>query len=80
MRRPARYIRNRLIDDLVKSGLPPLPLPKQLSLTMPLGNSGDRELTALFAGQSAGLARHRTAADLVETLAQDALRRLRSFG
>lgn len=78
--RPARYIRNRLLDDLMQSGLQPLPIPKQLSLTMPLGSSGDRELTALFAGQSAGMVRHRTAADLVETLAQDALRRLRSFG
>jgi hypothetical protein len=47
---------------------------------MPLGNSGDREMTALFAGQSAGMVRHRTATDLVQTLAEDALRRLRSFG
>jgi nitronate monooxygenase len=78
--RPARYIRNKLLDDLLKSGLQPLPIPKQLSLTMPLGNSGDREMTALFAGQSAGMVRHRTATDLVQTLAEDALRRLRSFG
>jgi nitronate monooxygenase len=77
--RPARLIRNRLLDDLLQSGLKPLPIPKQLSLTMPLGASGDREMTALFAGQSAGMVRHRTAADLVETLAADALRRLRSF-
>ena len=78
--RPARYIRNRLLDDLMQSGLQPLPIPKQLSLTLPLGSSGDRELTALFAGQSAGMVRHRTAADLVQALAADALRRLRSFG
>jgi nitronate monooxygenase len=78
--RPARYIRNRLVDDLLSSGLQPLPIPRQLSLTMPLGSSGDREMTALFAGQSAGMVRHRTAADLVETLAEDALRRMRSFG
>jgi nitronate monooxygenase len=78
--RPARYIRNRLVDDLVQSGLRPLPIPQQLSLTMPLGSSGDREMTALFAGQSAGMVRHRTPADLVQTLAEDALRRLRSFG
>jgi nitronate monooxygenase len=77
--RPARYIRNKLLDDLVDSGLKPLPLPKQLSLTLPLGSSGDREMTALFSGQSAGLVRHTTAADLVETLAADALRRLRAF-
>jgi nitronate monooxygenase len=78
--RPARYIRNKLLDDLVQSGLQPLPIPKQLSLTMPLGSSGDRDLTALFAGQSAGMVRHRTAAHLVEALAEDALQRLRSFG
>ena len=78
--RPARYIRNGLLDDLVASGLRPLPIPMQLSLTMPLGRSGDREMTALFAGQSAGLVRHTTAADLVQTLAEDALRRLRAFG
>lgn len=77
--RPARYIRNKLLDDLVDSGLKPLPLPAQLSLTLPLGNSGDREMTALFSGQSAGLVRYTTAADLVDTLAEDALRRLRSF-
>ena len=39
--RPARYIRNRLLDDLMQSGLQPLPIPKQLSLTLPLGSSGD---------------------------------------
>jgi nitronate monooxygenase len=77
--RPARYIRNRLVDDLLQSGLQPLPIPKQLSLTMPLGTSGGREMTALFAGQSAGMVRHTTAADLVQTLGEDALRRLRSF-
>ena len=44
--RPARYIRNRLVDDLVQSGLKPLPLPAQLSLTSPLGDAGDREFTA----------------------------------
>ena len=77
--RPARYIRNKLLNDLVASGLKPLPLPAQLSLTLPLGQSGDREMTALFSGQSAGLVRHSTAADLVHTLAEDALRRLRSF-
>jgi nitronate monooxygenase len=78
--RPARYIRNRLLDDLVSSGLEPLPIPMQLSLTLPLGQSGDREMTPLFSGQSASLVRHTTAADLVQSLAEDALRRLRAFG
>jgi nitronate monooxygenase len=77
--RPARYIRNKLLNDLVASGLKPLPIPAQLSLTMPLGQSNDQEMTALFSGQSAGLVRYATATDLVQTLAEDALRRLRSF-
>lgn len=77
--RPARYIRNKLVDDLVASGLKPLPLPVQLSLTAPLGNSGDREVTALFSGQSASLVRHTTAASLVQDLGEDALRCIRAF-
>ena len=77
--RPARYIRNKLLDGLVASGLKPLPIPAQLSLTLPLGQTGDRELTPLFAGQSASLVRYRKAADLVAGLASDALGRLRTF-
>jgi nitronate monooxygenase len=77
--RPARFIRNQLLDDLVDSGLKPLPIPMQLSLTLPLGQSGDREMTPLFSGQSAALVRHTSAADLVQVLAEDALRRLRAF-
>jgi nitronate monooxygenase len=77
--RPARYIRNKLLDDLAGSRLKPLPIPAQLSLTMPLGASGDKELTPLFSGQSAGLVRYTTAAELVRSLAEDALKRLRAF-
>jgi nitronate monooxygenase len=77
--RPARYIRNRLLDELVGSGLKPLPIPAQLSLTMPLGDSGGRELTPLFAGQSAALARDTAAGDLVERLAEETTQRLRAF-
>ncbi|HSI02222.1 MAG TPA: nitronate monooxygenase [Reyranella sp.] len=77
--RPARYIRNKLLDDLVESGLKPLPIPAQLSLTMPLGASGDRELTPLFSGQAARLVRHKTAETLVENVGKEALTRLRAF-
>jgi nitronate monooxygenase len=77
--RPARYIRNRLTDDLVASGLKPVAFPAQLSLTAPLGGTGDRELTALFAGQSAALARDTTAAELVHSLAEETTRRLRAM-
>ena len=77
--RPARYIRNALIDDLVGSGLKPLPIPAQYSLVAPLGATGDRELTLLLSGQSAALTREMPAADLVHTLAEDTGRRLRAF-
>ncbi len=77
--RPARYIRNTLTDDLIASGLKPVAFPAQLSLTAPLGATGDRELAALFAGQSAALARDTTAAELVRSLAEETTRRLRAM-
>jgi nitronate monooxygenase len=77
--RPARFIRNKLIDGLVGSALKPLPFPTQLSLTAPLGASGDREVAALFSGQSAALAKETTAAKLVESLAEDTSQCLRMF-
>ena len=77
--RACRYIRNRLIDDLVASGLKPLPVPAQQSLTRKLGDSGEREWTALTSGQSAALTRAMNAAELVERLADETTRRLRAF-
>ena len=75
--RPARYIRNRLTDDLMTSELEPVSFPAQLSLTAPLGATGDREFTALFAGQSAALGKDINARTLVESLAEETSRRLR---
>jgi nitronate monooxygenase len=77
--RPCRYIRNKLVDDLVASGLQPLPLPAQQSLTARLGDAGDREWTALTAGQSAALSTATKAAELVERLADETTQRLRAF-
>lgn len=77
--RPCRYIRNRMIDDLLASGLKPLPVPAQQSLTQPLAAAGRRDWTALTAGQSAALSRDKSAADLVERLAEETTRRLRAF-
>jgi nitronate monooxygenase len=77
--RPARYIRNRLTDDLIASGLKPVAFPAQLSLTAPLGATGDREVTALFSGQSATLGRDTTATELVQSLAEATTRRLRAM-
>ena len=78
--RPARYIRNRLADDLMASGLEPVSFPGQMSLTVPLEATGDREFTLLLAGQSAALAKDTNAAALVESLAEETARRLHAFG
>ena len=77
--RPARYIRNGLADDLIASGLEPVPFPAQMSLTAPLQTAGDREFTLLFAGQSAALGKDTNAAALVESLAEETSRRLNAF-
>lgn len=77
--RACRYIRNKLIDDLVASGVRPLPVPAQQSLTRKLGESRDREWTALTSGQSAALAKATRAADLIQQLAEETTRRLRAF-
>ena len=78
--RPARYIRNALADDLIASGLAPVSFPAQMSVTSPLQETGDRELTLLFAGQSAALGRDTNAAALVEAIAEETTRRLGVFG
>jgi nitronate monooxygenase len=77
--RPARYIRNRLSDDLIASGLEPVSFPAQLSLTAPFETSGDREFTILLAGQSVALAKDTNAAALVESLAEETSRRLHAY-
>jgi nitronate monooxygenase len=77
--RPCRYIRNAMIDDLVGSGLTPLPVPAQQSLTAPLAAAGNREWTALTSGQSAALAKYTSAVELVEQLAAETTQRLRAF-
>ncbi|HKS89007.1 MAG TPA: nitronate monooxygenase family protein [Stellaceae bacterium] len=77
--RSCRYIRNAMIDDLTRSGLQPLPVPAQQSLTSPLAVAGDREWTPLTAGQSAALAKDTKASDLIERLATETARRLRAF-
>jgi nitronate monooxygenase len=77
--RPARYVKNGLVEDLVASGLKPVAFPGQFRLIAPLGGTGDRELTALFAGQSAALASDTTAGALVDSLAEATSECLRSF-
>jgi nitronate monooxygenase len=77
--RPCRYIRNAMIDELVGSGLQPLPVPAQQSLTAPLAAAGDREWTALTSGQSAALARDTNATELIDRIAKETTRRLLVF-
>jgi nitronate monooxygenase len=77
--RPARYVKNKLVEDLLASELSPVAFPAQLGLTAPLGKAGDREFTALFAGQSAALARDTNAGALVESLAEATSECLRGF-
>ena len=77
--RPARYMRNKLVDNLVQSGLKPLPVPAQLTLTFPLGAGDDRDWAVLLSGQSAALAKDTNAGELVQRLADDTTKRLRAF-
>ncbi len=77
--RTARFIKNRLIEDLSRSEVEPLPFPAQWSLTLPLEATGDREVTALYAGQSVALTREMPAADLVQTIAAETRQRFRAF-
>jgi nitronate monooxygenase len=77
--RPARFIKNRLIEDLSGPEVEPLPFPAQWSLTLPLEATGDRDVTALYAGQSVALTREMPAADLVQTIAAETSERLKAF-
>jgi nitronate monooxygenase len=77
--RPARFIVNRLIDELSKGDAEPLPFPAQLSLTYPLGASGNPEVTVQFAGQSVALTREVPATELVRLLAEETTQRLQAF-
>ena len=67
--KPARYLRNTLIQAL--SAEEPLPFPAQLRLTAPLAETGDPQLMALYAGQAAALTVDKPAGELVQKLAVD---------
>jgi len=75
----ARFINNRLVEELSKSGVKPLPFPAQYSLTLPLEETGDKEFTELLSGQSVALTREMSAADLVHTLAEETSKCLKTF-
>lgn len=69
--RNARFIKNTLVEELAVPGLEPLPFPAQYKLTLPLGESGDREFTDLLSGQSVAMTREMPAAELVRTLVKE---------
>lgn len=78
--RPARMIRNRIVDDFSDLGSDVYPFPAQFRLIKPLGESGDGDMLPLFAGQSAALARGGTAKDLIATLVAETDRCLARLG
>jgi nitronate monooxygenase len=73
--RLARGIKNRLMDELNQPGVAFLPYPLQRflmkNLCGPAEQAGNSELTQLWAGQSANLARHTDARALLQSLVSE---------
>jgi nitronate monooxygenase len=74
--RPARGMRNRLLDETETIQDQAAPFPMQASLTGPLRGAGNPEFMALWAGQAAPLNRALPAADLVALLVEETARAL----
>jgi len=74
--RPARGISNQFIETMASSESNRLPFPWQNSLTGPMrkaaGAVQDLELMSLWAGENYGQARNCSAAELIESLEQEA--------
>ncbi len=77
--KPARAIRNRLMDDLADAEDLISPYPAQRSLVGPIASVGDGAFQALWAGQNVGLTRKMDAADLLRSLAEETTARLKAF-
>jgi nitronate monooxygenase len=77
--KPARAIRNRLMDELADMESEVAPYPAQRSLVAPLGGKGDGAFQSLWAGQNVGLTREMPAGDLVRTLAEETAARLKAY-
>jgi nitronate monooxygenase len=73
--RPARLLRNKLVDVLEGNSAHRLAFPEQLSMTRRLRKAaaiaGNAEYLAMWAGQGVGLSRARPAADLVQALVSE---------
>jgi nitronate monooxygenase len=74
--RPARGMRNRLLDETETIQDEAAPFPMQASLTGPLRGAGNPEFMALWAGQAAPLNRAMPAAELVGVLVEETERAL----
>src|ERR1700677_1727365 len=78
--RLARGIHNQLLEEINHPGVTVLPYPLQRglmrSLAIPAQQAGHSELLALWAGQSAGIARHRDVATLLQSLVNEVSRAL----
>src|ERR1700722_12357759 len=70
--RLARGIHNQVLQEMNRPGVAILPYPLQRglmrNLAVPAQRAGRSELLALWAGQSAGIAKHRNAATLLQSL------------
>lgn len=67
--RPARVIRNRLVERL--SDLTPLPFPTQLDIVAPMAALCDGEYMGIYAGQSVAMARGMPASQLIQLLVEE---------
>ena len=77
--KPARAIRNRLLDDLADVEDQISPYPGQRSLVAPLAGIGEGAFQALWAGQNVGLTQEMDAADLLHKLGAETTARLKAF-
>jgi nitronate monooxygenase len=81
--RLARVVRNRFIEDMELSLEPPLPFPLQRILLRPYLQEaikqGRADLIAVWAGQAAGLIRHRTVSGLMASLIEETQRIFEQF-
>ena len=77
--KPARAIRNRLMNDLADAEHQIAPYPSQRTLVAPLAKVGEGEFQALWAGQNVGLTQEIDAAELVRKLGEETSARLKAF-
>lgn len=77
--RPARYVKNRLVEELSQPGAKALPFPAQSALISRLEQLEDGDLMGLYAGQSAALGRDLSAENLLDALVKETDERLTAF-